>query len=112
MTVNDKKFKKNFTGILGVNCESFIMNTPNTRSFQMGLIFTNTRKTISDNKQTIKILNEVLNNLNLTTKHVKTTLKQKRQQKEKLSKPLTIKCTMKQNHTIILLKIVKTILND
>ena len=78
MVVNDKKFKKNFTGILGVNCKSFIMNTPNTRSFQMGLVFTNARKTISDDVQTSKILNEVLNNLNLTTKHVKTRLKQKR----------------------------------
>jgi len=54
------------------------MTTPNTRSFQMGTVFTHVRKTISDNPQTIKKLNEVLNNPNLTTKHVKTTLKQKR----------------------------------
>jgi hypothetical protein len=84
IVVNDKKFKKNFTGILGVNCKSFIMNTPNTRSFQMGLVFTNARKTISNDIQTSKILKEVLNNPNLTTKHVKTRLKQKRPTKREI----------------------------
>jgi transposase len=47
----------------------------------MGLVLTHTRKTISDNLQTNKTLNKVLNNPNLTTKHVKTTLKQKRRTK-------------------------------
>ena len=63
---NDKKFRKNFTGVLRVNCESFIMNAPNTRSFQTGLIFANARKNISDNPKTNKMLNKLLNNLNLT----------------------------------------------
>ena len=75
---NDKKFKKNFTGFLGVNCESFIMNTPNTRSFQMGLVLTNVRKNISKNSKTKEGLDAVLKNPNLTDKHVKTILKQKR----------------------------------
>ena len=78
MITNDKKFRKNFTGILGVNCESFIMNTPNTRSFQMGLILVNARKIISDNPQTKEALDKLLNNPNLTDNYVKTTLKQKR----------------------------------
>jgi len=76
MITNDEKFKKNFTAILGVNCESFVMNTPNSRSFQMGLFLANARKTISDNPQSIEALDKVLNNVNLTDKHVKTTLKQ------------------------------------
>ena len=44
----------------------------------MGLVFTNVRKSISDNSETNKILDEVLNNLNLTDNYVKTILKQKR----------------------------------
>jgi len=75
---NDKKFKKNFTGFLGVNCESFIMTTSNTRSFQMGILLTNGRKSILKNQETNKIFNELLNNSNLTTKHVKDILKENR----------------------------------
>ena len=75
---NDKKFKKNFTGVLGVNCDSFIMTTPNTRSFQAGLILSNARKNILDNPQTDKVFDKLLNNINLTTKYVKDSLKEKR----------------------------------
>ena len=76
--INDKNFKKNFTGVLGVNCKSFIMTTPNTRSFQMGLILTNARKNILKDPHTDKIFDELLNNINLTTKYVKFTLREKR----------------------------------
>ena len=81
---NDKKFKKNFTGVLGVNCDSFIMTTPNTRSFQAGLILTNARKNILDNPLANKIFNELLNNVNLSTKYVKDSLKEKRPDRKEI----------------------------
>ena len=54
------------------------MTTPNTRSFQMGLILTNARKNILKDPHTDKIFYELLNNINLTTKYVKSTLREKR----------------------------------
>ncbi|MDR0911013.1 MAG: transposase [Methanobrevibacter sp.] len=64
--------------MLGVNCKSFIMDTPNTRSFQMGILFTNLRKTISSSEITIKKIDEVLNNDNLTDKYAKNILRKTR----------------------------------
>jgi transposase len=54
------------------------MSTPNTRSFQMGTVFTHARKIVSDNPQLSKILNKVLKNPNLTSKYVRTILKRLR----------------------------------
>jgi hypothetical protein len=49
----------------------------------MGLVLTNARKHISDNSETDKILDKLLNNPKLTDKHVKTVFKRTRPNRRK-----------------------------
>jgi len=70
--------------MLGVNCDSFIMTTPNTRSFQAGLILANARKNILDDLKADETFDELLKDANLTTKHVKDSLKEKRPDRKEI----------------------------
>ena len=75
---NTKKFKLNATGFQGINCNSILQFTPNTRAHEFGKVITNIRLENTKNNEGQKLLTEALNNPNLTDKYVITSLKRKR----------------------------------
>jgi transposase len=75
---NPKKFKLNGTGFYGVNCNSILNFTPNTRSYEFAKIFVNIRLANSKNIKATKLLDEALKNENLSEKYIITILRRKR----------------------------------
>jgi len=63
---------------MGVNCNSTLNFTPNTRAYEFAKIIIKIRLANSQNLNSIKLLNEALNNVNLTDKYIKTLLRRKR----------------------------------
>jgi len=75
---NTKKYKLNATGFQGMNCSSILQFTENTRAHEFGKIITKIRLANTKSEDGQKLLNEALNNPNLTDKYVITSLKRKR----------------------------------
>ena len=75
---NPKKFKINGTGFLGINCNSKILFTKNTRTHEFGKIITEVRLTNTDTLEAQSLLLDVLHDPNLTDEYVMNSLKKKR----------------------------------
>ena len=78
ITKNTKKFKINATGFQGVNCESILQITSNTRAHEFGKIIVEIRLANINTPKGQHLLIDVLTNPNLTEKYVVNALKRKR----------------------------------
>jgi hypothetical protein len=83
---NPEQIKLNGTGLQGVNCNSYFEFSPTTKAHELSKTVINMRIVNMSNLKGIQLLNNALNNINLTTEHVQTILIEKRMNESKFRK--------------------------
>jgi transposase len=87
---NPEQIKLNGTGLQGVNCNSYFEFSPTTKAHELSKTVINMRIVNMSNLKGIQLLNNALNNINLTTEHAQTILIEKRMNESKFRKKTII----------------------